>query len=307
VSDDDRDGPDGGDPAATVGGPDESTSDGTLAVGTALGGAAARLGRPLGVALLAAYLFVGLAGTVATSSLLAAVLPRLRRFVVENSTTTAAELPPFEPGPLALAVSPGVAAGLLLATALVAETLNVFAIRTFVRDARSLPEGAFDGLAARAAASFVANTLAAIAIFAGLVAFLVPGVFLAVAFYLVRAVVAVEGAGVVPALRRSWRLTAGHRVRVLLVLLFVLVVGQVTTLPATTLGGSPTAEAAATGLGVVLGALVAAFAAAVAARVYVQLAGIDAAAAAREADGDPDGEEALGALSPEEIDERFGN
>jgi hypothetical protein len=52
---------------------------------------------------------------------------------------------------------------------------------------------------------------------------------------------------------------------------------------------------------------VAAFAAAVAARVYVQLAGIAAAAAAREADGDPDGEEALGALSPEEIDERFGN
>jgi hypothetical protein len=284
-----------------------------LLIGDALGGAARRLGRPVGLALLVGYLFVGFAGTVATTSLFAAAAPRARTFVIENSAATPADFPPLaDPSPLALPVDPSTAVGLVLVTALLAETLNVFAIRVFVRDARAFPREALEGLTARSFVSFVANSLAAVAVFVGFLAFLLPGIFLAVAFYQVRAVVAVEGAGIVPALRRSWRLVAGHRVRVLFVLLVVVLVGQVAVLPGGLVGGTPLGELAAAALGVVLGAVVTAFGAAVAARVYVQLVGMEAAGtttsgSADREDGEAgDDDEPLGALSPEEIDERFG-
>lgn len=305
--------PDGGMPADddTGGGP----APDQLVIGDALGGAARRLGRPVGLALLVAYLFVGFAGAVATTSLFAAAAPQVRAYIVENSAATPADFPPLaDPSPLALPVEPSTAVGMVLVTALLAETLNVFAIRVFVRDARAFPREALEGLTGRSFVSFVANSLAAVAVFAGFLAFLLPGIFLAVAFYQVRAVVAVEGAGIVPALRRSWRLVAGHRIRVLFVLLVVVLAGQVATLPGSLVGATPLSGPAAAALGVVLGAVVAAFSAAVAARVYVQLLGLEAARTTTsgsadrdtEAGGDDDDDEPIGALSPEEIDERFG-
>jgi hypothetical protein len=307
VSDDSSDGPD-----VWVDDTDESPPDGpepgdTLAVGDALSGAAARLVRPIGLALVAGYLLVGFAGAVATTSLFATLVPRVRAVIIENSAATPADFPPLaDPSPLALPVEVSTALGLVLVTALLAETLNVVAIQVFVRDAREFPREALADLPARSLVSFV-----------------LPGVFLAVAFYLVRAAVAVEGAGVVPALRRSWRLVKGHRIRVLFVLLVVVLVGQVATLPGSVAGTTPLAEPTAAALGVVLGAVVTAFGAAVAARVYVQLAGIDAAgsptperddgpdaAAVDEAPTDDpavDEDEPIGALTPEEIDEQFGD
>ncbi|WP_254823396.1 hypothetical protein [Haloglomus halophilum] len=284
--------------------------DGTLAVGDALSGAVARLVRPVGLALVAGYLLVGFAGAVATTSLFATLVPRVRTAVIENSAATPADFPPLaDPSPLALPVELSTALGLVLLTALLAETLNVVAVQVFVRDAREFPREALADLPARSLVSFVANSLAAAAVFVGFVAFILPGVFLAVAFYQVRAVVAVEGAGVVPALRRSWRLVKGHRIRVLFVLLVVVLVGQVATLPGSLVEVTPLGEAAAAALGVVLGAVVTAFGAAVAARVYVQLVGMEAAEmAAREAGGgEAQDDEPLGALTPEEIDERFGD
>lgn len=286
-----------------------------LLVGEALRGAAARLGRPVGLALVAAYLFVGAAGAVATSSLIVPVFPRVRTFLIENTAVSPADIPPLDPSPLALSIDPGTAAWLVLATALLAETVHVVAIRVFVRDARAFPRTALADLPSRAIASFVANSLAAVAILAGVVAFVLPGILLAIGFYLVRAVVAVEGAGVVPALRRSWRLVAGHRVRVLFVLLVVMLVGELVMLPGSAAETTPLGDLTAAVLGVVIGAVVTAFGAAVAARVYVQLAGIEAATGGSGgADGSADGgsdqsadEEPIGALTPEEIDERFGN
>lgn len=286
--------------------------DATLAIGRALREAGGRLARPLGPAVVGAYLLVGFAGAVATTSLVAAVVPRVRAFLIENTGATPADFPSTDPSPLALGLEPVTAIGLVLVTALLAETVNVVAIRVFVDDARSLPEGAFRELRATALVSFVANSLAAVAIFVGFLAFLLPGIFLAVAFYMVRAVVIVEGAGVVPALRRSWRLVAGNRLRVLLVLLVVVLFRQTATLPGAAAEGTPLPPTVAAALGVVVGAVVTAFAAAVAARVYVQLAGIDAATAGPRADestpdGEPEDDEPLGALSPEEIDEQFGD
>jgi hypothetical protein len=298
------------------GGPADGAPSEELRVSDALGGAAGRLVRPLGVALLTAYLFVGFAGAIATTSLFAAVVPRVREFVLANSAAAPADLPPIDPSPLAVGLEPTTAVGLVLVTALLAETVHMVAVRVFVGDARSLPDGALADLRARALVSYVANSLAVVAVFVGLVAFVLPGVFLAAAFYLVRAVVAVEGAGVVPALRRSWRLVAGHRLRVLTVLLFVVLLRQLPTLPGSVVAETPLPDAVGASLGVVLGAVVTTFAIAVAARVYVQLAGIEATAE-RDAGGadEPAGgeevadgaeEEPLGALSPEEIDERFG-
>lgn len=298
------------------GGPPGGAAPEELRVGAALGGAASRLVRPVGAALLVAYLFVGFAGTVATTSLFAAVVPRVREFVLANSAATTADLPAADPSPLAVGLEPTAAVGLVLVTALLAETVHVVAVRVFVGDARSLPDSALADLRARALISYVANSLALIAVFVGLFAFVLPGVFLAVAFYLVRAVVAVEGAGVVPALRRSWRLVAGHRLRVLTVLLFVVLLRQLPTLPGSVVAGTSLPGAVGASLGVALGAVVTAFATAVAARVYVQLAGMEAAAeretgdtdepAGGEAAADEAEEEPLGALSPEEIDEQFG-
>lgn len=286
--------------------------DETLAIRRALSEAGGRLIRPFGPALVAAYLLIGFAGAVATTSLFAAVVPRVRTFLIENTAATPADLPATDPSPLALGLEPVTAVGLVLVTALLAETVNVVAIRVFVEDARSLPDGAFEALRATALISFLANSLAAVAIFVGFLAFLLPGIFLAIAFYLVRAVVAVEGAGIVPALRRSWRLVAGNRLRVLLVLLVVVLFRQAATIPGGLTGETPLTPTVAAALGVVLGAVVTAFAAAVAARVYVQLAGIDAAVADAR-DNEPEGasdeedDEPLGALSPEEIDEQFGD
>jgi len=315
VPDDSSDGPD-----VLVGDADEPPPDGpdsdgpepddTLAVGDALSGALARLVRPVGLALVAGYLLVGFVGAVATTSLFATLVPRVRTAIIENSAATPADFPPLaDPSPLALPVELSTALGLVLLTALLAETLNVVAVQVFVRDAREFPREALADLPARSLVSFVANSLAAVAVFVGFVAFILPGVFLAVAFYQVRAVVAVEGAGVVPALRRSWRLVKGHRIRVLFVLLVVVLVGQVATLPGSLVEVTPLGEAAAAALGVVLGAVVTAFGAAVAARVYVQLVGMEAAEmATREAGGGEDqDDEPLGALTPEEIDERFGD
>lgn len=285
--------------------------DETLAVGRALSEAGRRLVRPLGPALVAAYLLVGSAGAVATSSLFAAVVPRVRTFLVENTQASSADLPASDPSPLALGIEPITAVGLVLVTALLAETVNVVAMRTFVADARSLPEGAFEELRATALVSFLANSLAAVAIFAGFLAFVLPGILLAIAFYLVRAVVAIEGAGVVPALRRSWRLVAGNRLRVLLVLLVVVLFRQAATIPGGLTGETPLTPTVAAALGVVLGAVVTTVTVAVAARVYVHLAGIDAATSERtreaEPEDDDEDDEPLGPLSPAEIDEQFGN
>ncbi|PSP97841.1 hypothetical protein BRC89_10555 [Halobacteriales archaeon QS_4_70_19] len=316
MSDDDRSGvpgepgaPHDADAEAGDGPPGGSIPD-RLLIGDVLSGAVRRLVRPAGLLLLGAYLLVGFAGAVATTTLFAAVFPRLRTFLVENAAVSAADLPPTDPSPLALSVDPSTAVGMVLVTALLAETLHVVAIRVFARDARAFPREALHDLAPRAVASFLANSLAAVAIFAGLVAFLLPGILLAIAFYLVRAVVAIEGAGVVAALRRSWQLVAGHRVRVLLLLLVVVLVGQVATLPGSVAEATALGAFTAAVVGVVLGAVVTAFGSAVAARAYVQLAGIDAAATV-EAGGDgtgedgDDDEEPLGALTPEEIDERF--
>lgn len=288
----------------------------TLAVGDAFAAAAARLGRPGGLLLLAAYLFVGFAGTVATTTLFGQLLPSLREAVLANSAATAGEVPAFAPSPLALSTTPETAAAMVAVTALLAEAVNVVAIRTFVREAESVPGEVVDGLAGVTARSFLANVLAQVAIFVGLVAFVLPGVLLAIGFYLVRPVVAVEGSGVLPALRRSWRLAAGNRIRVLLVLLTLVLLGQFATLPGAMLGSGGTGGVVGSVLGVLLGAAVTTFGVAVAARVYVRLAGMDAAqdqspeptarpASEREPLDDPE-DEPLGALSPEDIDEQFG-
>jgi hypothetical protein len=292
-----------------------TAGDDTLAVGDAFAGAAARVGRPAGLLLLAAYLFVGFAGTVATTTLFGQLLPQFREAVIANSAATPSELPAFTPSPLALSTTPETAVAMVAVTALLAEAVNVVAIRTFVREAESVPGEVVDGLASVTARSFLANVLAQVAVFVGLVAFVLPGVFLAIGFYLVRPVIAIEGGGVLPALRRSWRLAAGNRARVLLVLLTLVLLGQFATLPGAMLGSGGTAGVVGSVLGVLLGAAVTTFGAAVAARVYVRLAGIDAAQertpgttdrtvddtdTAADADEEP-----LGALSPEEIDERF--
>jgi hypothetical protein len=196
-----------------------------------------------------------------------------------------------------------VAIALALAVALAAEAARVVAVRTFVSEhTERIPEEFLRRHTVVATLnSAVGNVVVGILVAVGLLLFVAPGVFLAVAFFFVRQEVAVEDRNFADAMAESWSLVEGSRLEVLALGLVLLSVGLVASLPP--LAISSVAPVAARVVGVVTGAVTTVFGMAVAARAYDQLR------AERAADSD-DGEavtgsedEELGALDPEDIDE----
>lgn len=205
--------------------------------GAALRDALDRAGRRrLGV-LLAALVAVAVASVFARQSLLSA---SLEQYLSAGGDPSAFPVPPeqLRPVPLALGLGYGPSLALFAAVAVVHEYLVVVALRVLAAGA-SLREAAarrpVRAVVSGVAVGLVVKTL----VLVGLVAFVLPGLFLAAALLYAHVRVAVEDEGAVAALRGSWDLTGGRRREAAPVLAYLAALYVTPRLLATFVPGAP--------------------------------------------------------------------
>jgi hypothetical protein len=214
-----------------------------------------RIATRNGLLFVAAYVLVQLLTQVTSQSLAARLM--------------ADRLPAEQVGglyPLAVDVPVAVSGGLTLVLVLAGTVVGVLAVRAFHSDLAAFPTAAHTRRLVRTVAvTLVVSLIVFVAIAVGTVLLLVPGIFLAVSLVFAVLVVAVEDAGVIEALKRSWSLASGNRIR-LFVLGFVVVVasgvigalfsavGLVAPLAGEILGAVATGVVGVFGLALVVGA-----------------------------------------------------
>lgn len=171
-----------------------------------------RLATRTGAVLVAAYVCFQLATQVATQSLAAGAV--------------GGELPAEATGaafPLAVGLPVAVSGALLVLFVVAGTALSVVSMRAFHRDTAAFPTPAHTRrLPAAVAVALVVSVLVGVAVAVGTVFLVVPGIFLAVSLIFAVPLVAIEDAGVGGAIRGSWSLASGNRIR-----LFVLGVALV--------------------------------------------------------------------------------
>lgn len=127
-----------------------------------------------------------------------------------------------------LAVGLPVAASVLVTVLvlLASFVFTVVALRALYADIDDVPTAEHTRQLGRTVAVNVAVTIVVfLAIMVGFVLFVIPGIFLAVSLAFAQTAVVIEDAGVVEALRRSWSLTSGNRIRLFALGLLVVVAG----------------------------------------------------------------------------------
>ncbi|MEF8819288.1 MAG: hypothetical protein V5A31_01585 [Haloferacaceae archaeon] len=159
--------------------------------------------------------------------------------VASLNTLVAAELPPAAADTVGLTLPVSTTAALALAavSALFGAVYLVVVARAFARPRTELstfPASLWTRRIGRASfTALVSGAVVSVAVTLGLPFLLVPGLFLAACFAFVVFAVGVEDRGVVGALRRSWALSRGNRLRLGLVVVAVgvggIVVGIVPT------------------------------------------------------------------------------
>ena len=258
----------------------------SLDIGEAFGEGLSRLTTAGGLSLAVAFVAVALVSAVLTQTLLVEGLEALLEFYrglspeqlevsqgeydrQVSALETQLEVT-RESSPLALEAPISVAAGGLLVVAILAEAVSVVAVRVFAAgEGETSPTGETDGLLLATLNGFVGGIVVWGLIVAGSVAFLLPGLFLAVAFYFLRQEIALEDRNFVKAMAESWRLTRGDRLTVFALGLLVVVVSQFEAVASFALAQvSPLAAALVSS---VAGGVLAAFGAAVVTRAYLQL------------------------------------
>lgn len=130
--------------------------------------------------------------------------------------------------PLAIASVPSVVWGILLVVALVANIwLAIGALRNLVnRNFDSLDQEMFSEELGMTALNMIAGSLVfSVAVVLGLLALIVPGIFLMVSLLFWSIFVAVEGDSFIDALKNSWELTRGNRIDLFLIGLGVVAIG----------------------------------------------------------------------------------
>ncbi|WP_435197196.1 hypothetical protein [Natronomonas sp. EA1] len=162
--------------------------------------------------LLVGFLLVSLATAVARQTLLDA---SLTQFLAAGGDPATLPVPPEElrPIPLALPVGYSVAVLGAFALALVSEYLTVVTLRVYAGE--SLGDAARRRVIGATSSGFLVGIMVRGLVVAGLVAFVIPGIFFAIVFLFAHARVAIEDENVFAALRGSYRLTEGHRLSVL--------------------------------------------------------------------------------------------
>lgn len=256
----------------------------SLDIGHALRDGASRTAAKNGLILAAVFAGIGLLTTVLFQSLSLAIadialeafqdispgeFEGLSQAEYEEAITEAEQF--RENLPLAIGMSAGLAAGGLLALALLAEAVSIIAVRVFSADA---PEDVTSDLLTEnillaTLNGFVGKIIVWGLIMLGLVLLVLPGIVLAVLFFFLRQEVAIKNKNFVQAMADSWRLTKGHRIEVFLVGAVLVVVSQLEVVTSTVLDLVST-TAGLVGAAIV-GGLLTAFGAAAVTRAYVQL------------------------------------
>ena len=130
--------------------------------------------------------------------------------------------------PVAQPLTAGIAAAGLLVVALLSEAASIVAVRLFAtEETGTIPQEILTrNILLATLNGFVGAIVVWGFIILGLVLFVVPGIFLAIAFYFVRQEIAIQDKNFVQAMADSWRLTKGYRIEVFALALVVFIVSQ---------------------------------------------------------------------------------
>lgn len=190
-----------------------------------------------------------------TGGILFALLLAQQALVVTSlNTVLVAETVATEGIGLTLPVSGTVAGAIFVGVSLFTAVYFVVLARAFARpltELSSFPAELYTRRVAPASLTMLVSGLgAAVAILVGFAALFFPGVFLAACFLFVIFAVGVEDRGVIGALKRSWELSRGHRLRLGVFVLLVGISGSlVGAVPAVfELAGEPVISDVATAL-----------------------------------------------------------
>ncbi|WP_435066924.1 hypothetical protein [Haloplanus sp. C73] len=164
--------------------------------------------------------------------LFALLLVHQTLLVTSLNTLIAAEIPPAADAiGLTLPVSGPVAGAVLVVALVLNATYFVVLARAFARPLSALssfPADLYTRRIGRATLTmFVSGALVWLATMLGLPFLLVPGLFIAASFICVIFAVGVEDRGVVGAVKRSWALARGNRLRLMALVFAVAVAGAV--------------------------------------------------------------------------------
>lgn len=178
-----------------------------------------RAGRRRLAVLLLAFALVAVASVLARQTFLAASLDR---YAATGGDIAALPLPSdgLRPVPLSLGLGYGASLALYAALAVLHEYLVIVALRALAAGA-SLRAAATRRPVRAVVSGIVVGLAAKTAVILGLVALVLPGLFLAAALLYAHVRVAVADEGAVAALRSSWTLTSGRRRAVAPVLLYL--------------------------------------------------------------------------------------
>ena len=245
----------------------------SLDVGAALRDGFERTIARSGLALIAVFAVIRLATAVTTDT-----VNRVNLQLVEEYGTP---LPPiFEElvagtsTPFALPLGYGGAIGLVLLVALLAEAVRIVGVRTLVSDeTETIPaEYVRRNIGIATLNGFVGGIVVFVLVGVGTVLLVLPGLFLAVSFFFVRQVIAVEDENFVAALAESWRLTSGNRLALFVLAAVVVVIAFLVSIAGGLVAPTPVGARV---IDAGIGAGTAVFGMAVAARAYVQLRDAD--------------------------------
>jgi len=245
----------------------------SLSVGEALRDGLGRTFERNGLLLMAVFVGLRAVSTVAADTLTRANLElarQLEAFPSEAVPTGLAGLAET-PTPYALPVNLAMAFVLMMAVALVAEAVRIVAVRTLVSERRDTIPAAYArrNIVLATLNGFVGGIVVLTLTTIGLVALVLPGLFVGLSFFFIRQEIAVQDKNFVDAMAGSWELATGHRLELLWLGLALALVGLVASIPGFLIG--MTAPGVGTAVGVLMRAVVLVFSVASVARAYEQL------------------------------------
>ncbi|WP_226480622.1 hypothetical protein [Natrinema amylolyticum] len=131
--------------------------------------------------------------------------------------------------PLAVDLPIAVSGGLTALLVLVGIVLGVVTIRALYSDIDDVPSADHTRRLVRTVGVLIVVSIVTfVAVLIGSVFFLIPGIFLAVSLVFATIVVAIEDAGIIESLERSWELASGNRIQLLVLGVIIGVVGGLT-------------------------------------------------------------------------------
>jgi hypothetical protein len=191
----------------------------TLQLGRAIGDGLKRVLTPTGGILLVAFLALQLLTQASINTAVIGFVPEGTTGEIEAALG------------LTLPVSGTVAGGLFVGTVILSSAYFVVLSRALTRptvELSSFPSDLYTHRMGRATLSvFVGGLVVSLAIMIGFAFLLVPGIFLAISFLFFMFAVGVEDRGIVGALKRSWGLSRGNRLRLAVLVILAGVIGFV--------------------------------------------------------------------------------